>query len=152
MPQLNKIGDFLQSKDFLIEKISDRWYRLTPIDNYSNGAFTMTGSDVTKSVDVPFTFGLQRIHVYHHTSSIGTDSTDELQVHLQRPTKTITRMPFFRDRFWTVTDIVDPNPTFDFSKHSGGDGFVYEKGQLDIILNSTSTDLVQVIIYIKELK
>jgi len=111
----------------------------------------MSGSDVTISVPIDFTFVFKRIVLNHFTSTIGTASTDDLAVTLRRVQ--IHGVDYFVDDFFKKTDLDPTNGRINISFEDIGDegGEVFEGSTLQVILKSTSTDLVIPIIYIKRL-
>jgi hypothetical protein len=134
--------------DFQLIQIAPRYYILIPDEGrYSDKAFTMTGSDVVKSFPLEFSFGFMKLTFEHNTSTLGTDSTDELQITLKRRFPTYLEDPFFKQTDIGLAHGVVP----DFSEHSGGDGFISQPCIVDLIMNSTATDLVLVEIQIKRL-
>lgn len=136
--------------DYEAWQISARWYKLIYIKTVAH-AVIMTGSDVTTVIRVPFTFVLNRIHLYHMTSTPGTASKDATTLTLRRPQGGISNIDYFIDDFYKMADITDSKFIITFEDLNPEGGMVMEASTVQVILNSTSTDLIQPIIYLKRL-
>jgi len=136
--------------DFELQQFSKKHYRII-YKGKANRAIPMTGSDVTSTIPIDFTFVFKSIVLNHFTSSLGTASTDELQVTLRRVD--VHGLDRFVDDFWKKTDLDPANGRIRVSFEDIGDegGIVFEASTLQVILNSTTTDLVIPAIYIKRL-
>lgn len=139
-----------ETLDFFIKQISKKWFKLY-LKSDPNRTVTMTGSDVTVKFEVPFTFVLKRIHLYHMTSTLGTESDDLLEVTLRRAEGQITDIPYFEDDFYHKAGISQPKIIISFEDLGDEGGIVFEAGTINVILNSVDTDLVQAIVYVKRL-
>jgi len=136
--------------DYEVYQISARWYKLLYVKT-PDKAVIMTGADVKTELPVPFTFVLNRIHLHHFTSTLGTESTDEIILTLRRPKGGILSINPFIDDFYKKADINDAKAIVSFHDFNPEGGIVYEASTIQIILNSTSTDLIQPIVYLKRL-
>jgi len=139
-----------QIGDFTLQQISKKHYRIIYTEK-SNNAIVMTGSDVTKTIPIDFTFVLKRIHLNHFTSTLGTASPDKVKITLRRPK--VHGVDKFVDDFYIKDYIYADNGRIIISFEDIGDegGLIFEASDIDLILDSTSTDLIQPIIYIKRL-
>jgi len=137
-----------QLGDWLLEQISKKQYRLIYTAK-ENKAMSMTGSAVTSDFDIEFTFALKRIHLNHWTSTIGTASNDALHLVLTRPV--VHGVPHFVDEFYEKRSIFDSSFIISFEDLGDEGGMVFESSVIRVSLDTTSTDLVQPIIYIKRL-
>jgi len=108
-------------------------------------SITMTGSDVKTQLQIPFPHRILRMHLYH-TDSAYAASTDALNVILRRSAGTLTPAKFVEDLF-NESGITASKITEVY-----GEGFEYEAGIYDVILNSTSTDLIFPIFYVQKLE
>ena len=130
-------------KDFNALQIAQRYYRL----EYSSSrdkTVLMTGADVTTEFVAPFTFALQEIVVYHMDSSHDA-STDALEITCRRPE--VDGIPYMIEDY-LYRKVISSKNIFSFRKMQEG-GLVFEAGKHQIILNSTSTDLLGIVIYVK---
>ena len=104
----------------------------------------MTGADVTVEFVAPFTFALQGITIYHMATGY-TASTDPLEVTCRRPE--IDGLPYTIEDY-LYKKVISSKNIFSFRKLQEG-GLVFEAGKHQIILNSTSTDVIGIVIYVK---
>jgi len=130
-------------KDFDALQIAQRYYRLE-YSARSDKCVLMTGSDVTVEFVSPFTFALQEIVVYHMATGY-TASTDALEITCRRPE--IDGLPYTVEDY-LYRKIISSKNIFSFRQLQEG-GLVFESGKHQIILNSTSTDVIGIIIYVK---
>jgi len=143
-----KIISRKQVGEFTLEQYSKKQYRLI-YTGKANRAISMTGSAVTKDFDVEFAFALKRLHLNHHTSTLKTYSTDELILVLSRPQ--VHNVDGFDDPFYRKSDITVSKIIVSWEDLGDEGGLVFEPSTIRISLNSTNTDLVQPIFYIKRL-
>jgi len=108
-------------------------------------SITMTGADVTTKLPIPFPHRILRMHIYH-TDSAYAASVDALDVILRRAAGSLTPEKFEEDLF-NESGIVLSKVTEVF-----GEGFEYEAGIYDVILNSTATDLIFALFYVQKLE
>jgi len=109
-------------------------------------SITMSGSDVTTQLHIDFPHRFLRIHLYH-TSSAYAASTDALALTVERPVATVPTLARFTDQLFREYDITASKLIEVF-----GEAFEYEECIWSIVLNSTSTDLVFLEIYVQLLE
>lgn len=109
-------------------------------------SITMTGSNKTTQLRIPWMHRWVRLHLYH-TDSSKDASTDELDVILRRGVGTIPPILDFVDDLYARADITQSKIIKVF-----GEDYKFEASTWSIILNSTSTDLVFVLVYVEQLK
>ena len=143
-----KVINRKQIGDFLLEQISKKWYRIIYTERPDHDIL-MTGSAVTKDFDIDFTFVFARLHLTHHSATFKTLSTDEIILILNRPM--VHGVDGFIDDFYKKADIVDSKAIISFEDLNAEGGLVFEASTIRISLNSTSTDRIQPIFYIKRL-
>jgi len=107
-------------------------------------SITMTGSDVKTQLKIPFPHRILRMHLYH-TNSAYAASTNALTIILRRSASTLTPAKF-------VEDLFNGSATASKISEVYGEGFEYEAGIYDLILNSTNTDLIFPIFYLQKLE
>ena len=130
-------------KDFNALQIAQRYYRL----EYSSSrdkCVLMTGADITTEFVAPFTFALQDIVIYHMATGY-TASTDALEVTCRRPE--VDGIPYMIEDY-LYKKVISAKNIFSFRKLQEG-GLVFEAGKHQLIFNSTSTDLLGIVIYVK---
>jgi len=108
-------------------------------------SITMTGANVTTQLQIPFPHRILRMHLYH-TNSAYAASTNALTIILRRSAGTLTPAKFVEDLF-NEDGIIVSKVTEVY-----GEGFEYEAGIYDLILNSTNTDLIFPIFYLQKLE
>lgn len=108
-------------------------------------SITMTGANVTTKIPIPFPHRILRMHLYH-TNSTYVASTDALAAILRRAAGSLTPERVEEDLF-NETAIVASKITEKY-----GEGFEYEAGVYDLILNTTNTDLIFPILYVQKLE
>jgi len=135
---------------FTLQQISKKHYRIIYTEK-ANNAILMTGAAVTKAIKIDFTFVLKSIKLNHFTSTLGTASSDNLAITLRRPK--VHGVDKFVDDFYDKDYLNPTNGRITISFEDIGDegGLIFESSIIDLILNTTDTDLVQPIIYIKRL-
>lgn len=108
-------------------------------------SITMTGANVTTKLPIPFPHRILRMHLYH-TDSAYAASTNALTAILRRAAASLTPERFEEDLF-NETGIVASKVSEVY-----GEGFEYEAGIYDLILNTTNTDLIFAIFYVQKLE
>ena len=108
-------------------------------------SITMTGSDVTTQLQIPFPHRILRMHCYH-TDSAYAESDIPMAVILRRRVATVTPAKFSEDLF------NEDNINVSKMTEVFGEGFEYEAGIYDVILNTTSTHLIFPMFYIQKLE
>lgn len=134
---------------FVADQISARIYRLRYSEETGEGYIAQTGSDITKILDIPFTFALRRVHLTHRDSSNDL-CYDEMEIRVERPRGGVTESKFAQDVIHQEEDITDYHYLMTW-EHLNEGGLVFEAGTFQLVLNTTSTDRVTPIIYIKRL-
>jgi hypothetical protein len=106
-------------------------------------AIVMTAADVVTQLHIPFSHKWVKIHFYHTTAAY-VASTDALAIILRRTAGTLTPVRFSEDLF-NEPVIVASRITEIF-----GEEFQYEAGTYDLTLNTTATDLIFPLFYVKK--
>jgi len=143
-----KILSRKQIGEFTLEQYSKKHYRLI-YTGKANRAIIMTGLAVTKDFDIEFAFVLKRLHLNHHTSTLKTYSTDEVILVLSRPQ--VHGVDGFDDPFFRKSDLTKSKIIVSWEDLGDEGGLVFEPSTIRLSLNSTNTDLIQPIFYIKRL-
>lgn len=105
----------------------------------------MTGADVVTQLRIPFPFRWLRTDFYH-TDAAGDASQDAVYYSIQRPAGTLEPLNAFMEILITKYDITDA----EFGEN-WGENFDYEPSVWNLLLNSTNTDLIFPIFYIRRL-
>jgi len=108
-------------------------------------AIVMTGLDVTTNLHIPFPHRWLRTHFYHTTAAYAV-SQAYLRVTLRRAVGTMFPVEFLDELFCEF----DINAVIMIEKF--GEGFEYEAGTYNLILNTTATDLIFPLFYIQKLE
>ena len=103
----------------------------------------MTGSDVTTELHIPFSHRWNSTHFYH-ASSANADSHDTLTITIRRPKTKNTPRLFEEEMVVIKTTATKKSDTW-------GEKFEREESTYNIILNTTSTDLVYPVFYVQQL-
>ena len=110
-------------------------------------SITMKGSDVTTELHIPFIHRWLRIHFFHTDSSYdAVTGGDRLNILLKRTAGTLTPQKF-EEYLYKETGLTSARITEVF-----GESFEYESGIHQLVLNSTSTNLVFPVFYIQKLE
>jgi hypothetical protein len=105
----------------------------------------MTGLDVVTQLHIPFPHRWLRIHFYH-TDAAYAVSIAELRITLRRELGVMFPVQFADDLFCEF----DMHSVMIIEKF--GEGFEYEAGTYNLILNSVDTDLIFPLFYIQKLE
>jgi len=105
----------------------------------------MTGSDVEKRLNIPFPHRWLRMTFYHTDSSYAV-STDALFIHIYRKAGAIAPLSKLVESLFREHDIVASKIT-----EVWGLAFEYEACDWQLVLNSTSTDIIFPIFYVQRL-
>jgi hypothetical protein len=108
-------------------------------------AIVMTGADLVTQLHIPFPHKWLRIHFYH-TDAAYVVSMNPLRVTLRRELNTMFPVQFADDLFCEF----DINAVMMIEKF--GEGFEYEAGVYNVILNSTATNLIFPLFYVQKLE
>lgn len=108
-------------------------------------AVVMTGADVMTQLNIPFPHKWIRIHFYHTTAAFVV-SLDYLRITLRRELNTMFPIQFSDDLFCEY--YINALMTLEVF----GEGFQYEAGPYNLILNTTATDLIFPLFYIQKLE
>lgn len=108
-------------------------------------AIVMTGADVVTQLHIPFPHRWLRIHFYH-TDAAYTISLEYLRITLRRELGTMFPVQFADDLFCEF----EINAVMLIEKY--GEGFEYEAGVYNLILNTTATDLLFPLFYVQKLE
>jgi len=108
-------------------------------------AIVMTGAIVTTQLHIPFPHKWIRIHFYH-TDAAYAVSIALLRITLRRELNTMFPVQFADDLFCEF----DMNSVMIIEKF--GEGFEYEAGVYNVLLNSVATNLIFPLFYIQKLE
>jgi hypothetical protein len=108
-------------------------------------AITMTGLNVVTQLHIPFPHRWLRIH-FCHTDAAYAPSLAYLRITLRRELGTMFPPLFIDDLFCEF----NMNAVLIIEKF--GEGFEYEAGTYNLILNTTNTDLIFPVFYIQKLE
>lgn len=108
-------------------------------------AIVMTGAIVVTQLHIPFPHKWLRTHFYH-TDAAYAVSLDYLRITLRRELGTMFPVQFADDLFCEF----DINALMIIEKF--GEGFEYEAGVYNLLLNTTATDLIFPLFYIQKLE
>jgi hypothetical protein len=108
-------------------------------------AMPAVAADVTTQLRIPFAHKWLRIHFYHTTAAYVV-ATTALRVTLRRAVGVMLPVQFLDELFceFDITDVI--------MIEKFGEGFEYEAGTWNLILNTTATDLVFPLFYIEKLE
>jgi hypothetical protein len=126
-------------------KVGIDLYRIEYV-GVANGGIVMTAADVVTQLSIPFDHEWVRIGFYH-TTAAGVASVDATFVNIARPAGTIPPLALFVETLFREYDITASSITEVF-----GAEFQYEKGTWNITLNTTATNLVFPVFYVRRLK
>lgn len=113
---------------------------------YSNSCLTMTGSAVKKYIQIPYLHRIVKLVLIHYTSTVGTKSTDKLNVSLECEAGGSSILSKLTDFLFGEDSIIESEFIEPF-----GENFEYEPRSWALSLNSTSTDLVLPVLYIQKI-
>jgi len=108
-------------------------------------AIVMTGANVMTQLHIPFPHRWLRTHFYH-TDAAYAVSIDYLRITLRRELNTMFPVQFADDLFCEF----EINAVMVIEKF--GEGFEYEAGTYNVILNTTATNLIFPLFYIQKLE
>lgn len=105
-------------------------------------SLTMTGSAVTKALNVPSPFQLIKVEVKHTKAAAATDSADALTWSLKRKKETTGGVAIISYTASTDSDFVE----------EFGENYSYDAQELTFSFNTTNTDLIFADVVIKKLE
>lgn len=136
MPEM-KEGDSTVLEGWNTKKVAGNIWRLKK-------SITMTGSNVDTVIGLP-AHRLVRLELYH-TDSAHAASVDSLAARLFRNQGKILGSQYH------LTDIYNKSGlTNSFIIKTFGEGYEYEESDWTLRLNSTSTDIIEVLLYVQVL-
>lgn len=145
---MSKIPHIGKRGDWTFKRIGKTNYvEIYPSKEYTNRAITMTGSDVSKQIDIPWTHRICNLKLFHMDSSYDP-STDALAVTLERPQSHIPALSKMHDQPLRKYDVTSSKKIFAFAD--------FEVAPIPpsiwkLTLNSTNTDLVVPVLTIQVL-
>lgn len=117
------------------------YYRVVVEENY----IAMTGGDVAVDLRFPFPFRWLRTDFYHTDAALAA-STDPLAIQLNRPVDTMEPLGDFTEILLFKRAVRDA-----MYGENWGENFEYEPSVWNLIMNSTNTDLIFPIFYVRRL-
>ena len=108
-------------------------------------AMPAVAADVTTQLSIPFPHRWLRVHFYHTTAAFVV-SFEPLRITIRREVTTMLPVEFLDELFceFDITDVI--------GIEKFGEGFEYEAGVWNIILNTVATELVFPLFYIQKLE
>ena len=108
-------------------------------------AMPAVAADVTTQLHIPFSHKWLRFHFYH-TDAAYAISIQPLRITIRRAVTTMLPVQFLDELFceFEITDVI--------GIEKFGEGFEYEAGVWNIILNTAATELVFPLFYIQKLE
>lgn len=135
----------MRNANWKFTKVGLDLYRIEYV-GVANGGIVMTAADVVTQLSIPFDHEWVRIGFYH-TSAAGVAAVNATFINIARPAGTIPPLALFVETLFREYDVTASSIMEVF-----GAEFQYEKATWNITLNTTATDLIFPVFYVRRLK